>query len=232
MKALILAAGKGSRMLPLTEKVPKPLMKVHDRPILEWIILSLPEEIHEIHIVIGYFGDQIKTHLGENFANKKIIYHTQEKAEGTWPAMKLAEKFFAKGEKFLLTYADDMYDKESIKKAADFENSLLVYPVKDPSRYGVVELHQDGIVKNIEEKPKEPKSNLVGVGVYILNSTIFDHVYPSDVEGEQYFVNVYREYIKNNLVNAVYVKHWVSIATPEDLAKAHTSELFRDIMLS
>jgi bifunctional UDP-N-acetylglucosamine pyrophosphorylase/glucosamine-1-phosphate N-acetyltransferase len=226
MKALILAAGRGSRMLPLTEKIPKPLMRVHDKPILEWIISSLPDDVDELHIVIGHFGDQIKDHLGDSFEGKKIFYHTQEKAEGTWPAMKLTEKIFKKGEKFLLTYADDMYDQESIKKAAEFENSLLVYPVEDPSRYGVVELHENHTVKSIEEKPKVPKSNLVGVGVYVLNSSIFDHVYPEGIEGEQYFVNVYREYIKNNLVNAVYVKHWVSIATPKDLEDAHKSELF------
>ncbi len=226
MKALILAAGRGSRMLPLTEKSPKPLMPVNDKPILEWIILSLPKEVDELHIVIGYLGKQIKNYFGESFAGKKIFYYTQEKAEGTWPAMKLTERSFAKDEKFLLMYADDMYDAESIESMLKLENTLLVSEVIDPSRYGVLELDQDNVVIKIEEKPLDPKSNIVATGVYVLNASIFEYIYPIDIAGEQYFTNVYLEYIKNNLVNAVYVKHWVSIATPEDLSKAHKSELF------
>ncbi len=226
MKALILAAGRGSRMLPLTEKAPKPLMLVNDKPILEWIILSLSKDIDELHIVIGYFGEQIKDYLGESFNGKKIFYYTQEVASGTWPAMKSAESSFGKDEKFLLMYADDMYDKESIETMLDLENALLVGEAVDPSRYGVVELDEDDIVRNIEEKPIYPKSNIVATGVYVLNASIFDYVYPRDISGEQYFTNVYLEYIKNNPVNAVYVKHWVSIATPEDLARADKSELF------
>ena len=226
MKALILAAGKGSRMLPLTEHAPKPLMVVHEKPILEWILLSLPTEIDELHIVVGYFGDQIKSYFGESFNDKKIFYYTQEMVGGTWPAMKLAEKSFEKDEKFLLMYADDMYDKESVREMMGFDNSLLISTVQDPSRYGVVELDDEGMVKSIVEKPKEPKSKIVATGVYVLNSSIFDYAYPTDVQGEQYFTNVYLEYIKNNKVFAVYVNHWVSIATPNDLEDAHKSELF------
>ncbi len=226
MKALILAAGRGSRMLPLTEKTPKPLMLVHDKPILEWIMLSLPKEIDELHIVVGYLGEQIRNYFGDSFRGKKIFYYTQEVAGGTWPAMKLAESSFGKDEKFLLMYADDMYDAQSIGSMLKLDNASLVSEVIDPSRYGVVELDKDDVVRNIEEKPKYPKSNIVATGVYVLNASIFEYIYPIDIAGEQYFTNVYLEYIKNNLVNGVYVKHWVSIATPEDLSKAHKSELF------
>jgi bifunctional UDP-N-acetylglucosamine pyrophosphorylase/glucosamine-1-phosphate N-acetyltransferase len=226
MKALILAAGKGSRMLPLTQKVPKPLITVHGKPLLEWIILSLPKEINEIHLVVGYLEDQIKNYFGECFDNRKIIYYTQAEAGGTWPAMLLARKSFSDNEKFLLTYADDVYEKESMQELLNHKNALMTAKVQDARRYGVVEVDENNIIQSIEEKPENPKTNIVATGVYVLSSSIFNYTYPEWIQGEKYFTNVYIEYLKNNPTTAVYAKEWVSVATPQDIINAHLSKIF------
>lgn len=220
MKALILAAGKGTRMLPLTESTPKPLLKVNDNPLLAHILESLPEEVSEIILVVGHMEDQIKDFFGTSYKARNITYITQSEAGGTWPACLLAKEFFLPDEKFLLTYADDIYDQKSIENCLKYDNATLVAKVEDPRRYGVVEVDQDGYIIDIEEKPQKPKTNIVAPGVYVLSSKIFEYQYPDNGKTEKYFTDVYAEYLKNEKVKAVPTKVWATIAFPEDLQKA------------
>lgn len=226
MKTVILAAGKGTRMLPLTQKVPKPLMRVHDKPLIEWIVRSLPENVDELHVVVGYLGGQIKDFMGEEFLGKKVFYYVQEEVNGTWPALLLTKNAFNQNEKFLFTYADDVYDKDSISNLLKHESSILVAEVENPRRFGVAELDEDGNLKDIEEKPENPKTNIVAAGVYFINSKIFDYKYPEWIQGEKYFTNVLLDYIRDNKTKAVFLKQWVSVANPDDLIEAHKSNVF------
>src|SRR3989344_5644423 len=93
MQTVILAAGKGIRLRPVTLKVPKPLVLLNDRPILEHILNELPKKVDEVILVIGYLGDKVKKHFGNNFLGKKIKYVIQEEQLGTFHALKQAKNF-------------------------------------------------------------------------------------------------------------------------------------------
>src|SRR3989344_5309327 len=113
MQAVILAAGRGTRMNHLTENTPKPMLNVGKMNLIEWKIDALPNEVDEVIVIVGYLGDQIKAHFGENFGDKKMIYTEQKELNGTGGALFLA-KDFIKG-KFLVMMGDDLYSKEYIE---------------------------------------------------------------------------------------------------------------------
>lgn len=113
MQAVILAAGVGIRMRPLTETVPKPLLKVAGKPLIEYTLAALPNEIDEVIIVIGYLGEQIIKHFGESFDGKKIRYVKQKNLEGTARALFEAREFIT--DRFLVLMSDDIYSKNDIE---------------------------------------------------------------------------------------------------------------------
>lgn len=223
MKAVILAAGKGTRMLPLTKKVPKPMIGLHGKPILEHILENLPEKVSEIIIVIGNFSEQIQKHFGDNFKNKKIKYVFQEKTQGTWKALKLAKNFFDKveKEKFLLLNADDLQDKSALLELVNFKNGILACESLQPEKFGVIEHDQDGFLQKITEKPQNPKTNLVATGVYVFSTNIFECQDPVPQNGEYFLTNVLQEFLEKNKIKVVKTKFWLPIGSVEELVKAH-----------
>ncbi len=144
---------------------------------------------------------------------------------GTWDALCLSKKYLKTEDKFLVLNADDMHNKNSIKKLIKYENAILISQHKTPEKFGVVEFDKNNILLNIEEKPKLPKSNFVSVGVYVLSPKIFKQKKPEPVNGEYYLPTVLNNYIKNENVKVVKSKKWVSIGTPEEYILAH--ELIR-----
>jgi len=150
MQAVILAAGKGTRLRPLTLKIPKPLVSLNDRPILEHIINELPKEIDEVILVIGYLGDKIKKYFGSNFLGKKVKYMVQKEQRGTFHALKQAQKFL--GGKFLVLMADDIYSKKDLVRLARSEQAVLVRAVRGPSEKFGVCLIKNNRLLDIREK--------------------------------------------------------------------------------
>src|SRR3989344_4394219 len=125
MKAVILAAGEGTRMRPLTLSTPKPLLKVGGKPIIDYILESLPTEIDEVIIAVKYLGDQIKSHIGAKNLDKKIRYVTGSSL-GTAYSF-LATKKFLRSERFILVHGDELTDKIDIKNCLSKELSILVF---------------------------------------------------------------------------------------------------------
>ena len=87
MKAIILAAGEGTRLKPLTLDIPKSLISIGGKPIIDRIFESLPDEIDEVFIVVGHLKEKIKSHLGDNFRGKKVSYANQIDKHGTFGAL-------------------------------------------------------------------------------------------------------------------------------------------------
>src|SRR3989344_5376283 len=117
MKAIIVAAGEGTRMRPLTNDKPKQLVELQGKPLLDHILNSLPEEISALIIVVGYKGDQIRTWYGVTHAGKPITYVEQTERKGTRHALSLCEPYIEKGEKFFYLYADDLHGREGVPVA-------------------------------------------------------------------------------------------------------------------
>ncbi len=221
MKAVIFAAGLGKRMLPLTLKTCKPMLFVHNKPILEHILNALPKEINEVVLVVGYFGEQIKKYFGNKYKNIKIKYVKQEKLQGTWQALMLTKKYLAKQDRFLVLNADDVHDKKSLVKMLKHKNAILVNSHQNPEKFGVVEFDGENNLLNILEKPKFPKTNFVSVGVYVLSPKIFLESAPQPVNGEYFLPTVINKYLKHEVVKVVISDLWVSVGNVEEYVEAH-----------
>src|SRR3990167_1526948 len=128
MKAVILAAGEGQRMRPLSLLTPKPLLRVNGKPIIEYALEALPREVDEVIIAVKYLGQQIKKHIGKEYKGRKIRYVLGSE-KGTAYSFLAAEKHL-KNERFLIMYGDDIPHPEDIKNCLANELSILVYKPK------------------------------------------------------------------------------------------------------
>ena len=115
MKCIILAAGEGTRMKPLTNEIPKPMLKISGKPILEHILDSLPDNIDEVILVVGYLKEKIVNYFGDEFGKFKIKYVFQEGKLGTYRALELCKDLIINDERFLMMYADDLHGIEGLK---------------------------------------------------------------------------------------------------------------------
>ena len=221
MKAIILAAGKGTRMRPLTDNCPKQMVQVAGRPLLEHIIERLPHEVDELILIIGYCGDMIRKHCGVNFLGRRMHYVEQKEQKGPYHALALARDFIREGEQFFVMYGDDIHGAEGFHECLKYPRAVLVDEVEDPRPYGVVETDTSNIITNIVEKPAVPKSNLVSSGVFLLDDKIFH--FPPDLhpEKKEYFLaDAVGAMIHHYPCIAVRSSFWLPVTTPQHVAQA------------
>lgn len=179
MKAVILAAGQGIRLSPLTDTRPKHMIPVGGKPILEHLISSLRfNQIGEIVLVVGYKQDIIKDYFGEGEKfGVRIEYVQQPKPSGTGDALRLASKHL-NAENFLTTYGDLYVTPDALKKVLQSgggENVLATVQVEDPKSYGVV-MVDGGKVRGIVEKPEKDVGKLANAGIYVFSPKILEAV--------------------------------------------------------
>jgi len=175
-QAVILAAGEGQRLRPFTLTKPKVMLSIADKPILQYVVESLAQNgIRRIVIVVGYRREQVFDYIGagEQFG-VDIVYITQEKQLGT--AHALAQVKDAVEDEFLVLPGDNLIEADTIAQFVAMKpNAVLVKKVDDTVRYGVV-ITEKGVVKDIVEKPKEAKGNIVNTGIYAVSREIFDFI--------------------------------------------------------
>lgn len=220
MKAVIFAAGEGRRLHPLTLERPKPLVEVLGKPLIQHIWEVLPEVVDEVVLVVGYKSEMIQDYLGNEFMGKKVTYIEQKEPTGTARALLLCKEHLEHEEKFLLMYADDLHGADAISRCVEHDAALLVHFVDDPRRFGVVVTDERGAIKNIEEKPEHPKSNLAVTGVYVLTPQIFDYDAIHARNGEYYLTDMIEGYIRNHQMQVIESDFWVPIAFPHDIVHA------------
>ena len=186
MKAVIIAAGKGTRLNPITATKPKPMLPIGGKPLLEHSILSLKEVgITEILIIVGYREDIIKGYFGDglNKFNMKIDYISQIEHLGTAHAVGFAKEFVGE-ENFLLMYGDLLTDPKVYKEIIlnneknQKEGLISLFEVNHPQEYGIVSLDSDGYVEKITEKPSLDLNlgNLANAGIFVFNPQIFEAI--------------------------------------------------------
>lgn len=222
MQAIILAAGKGTRMRPLTDTIPKPLVPLAGKPLLSHTFAALPKEITEVILVIGYLGAHIQRLCGTSYQGRKIRYVMQKQALGTGKALFLCKPFIKKNEPFLVMYADDLYKKEDVGSLLVHPLAVLVKEIENPGAFGVVACDTNNCITEFIEKPKNPTSNLVGIGVYALDDRIFHYEPQQHANGEYYLIDSIAQLAKNHPIIAVPASFWIPIASPEDITKAES----------
>lgn len=222
MKAIIIAAGEGTRMRPLTYETPKQLLRVCGKTLLEYVLEALPPKISEVIMVVGYKGADIQKFLGDEWRGKKVHYVWQEKPQGTAHAMSLGKEFIAGDKLFLSAYADDIHGKEGVKTLVAQERPcFMVTEIADPRRFGVIETNTEGKIITFEERPEHPKSNLISSGFFILPIEIFDYSVPPRENGEEYIPDRVVKMMQDGY--EFYTERstqWIPIGYPEDLKKA------------
>lgn len=218
MQCVILAAGKGTRLRPLTETTPKPLVHVAGKTLLDHIVEALPSSVDELIIVTGYLEDQIKAHCGESFHGKQVTYVHQAEQKGTGHALWLCKEHI-KG-RFLFMFADDLHGVNDIARATSYTRSMLTLTTQTPERFGIVVRNPDGTLAEMVEKPEHPPSNLASTGVMVLDEHIFDFELKTEKNGEFYLTDVIAEYAREYPIAVVEQSVWIPIGYPEDVVAA------------
>ena len=217
MKAVILAAGKGTRMQPLTFEKPKPLLTVADKTLIEHNLEQLNGLVDEVIIVIGYKGEMIRKHLGDKFKDIKISHVEQKEQLGTGHAIMQA-KDFVKG-RFIVMMGDDLYFRKDIENCIKYDLSILVKKVKDPSSFGVIVKEGDK-VKEIVEKPKEFVSDLANTALYVFDERLFSALENSKKSSRGEYELIDAVNVLASDITVVIANNWIPICYPEDLEKA------------
>lgn len=174
MQAVLLAAGPGILLRPITYHVPKPMIKVAGKNLIEHNLDQLPSEIDEVILVIGHLAPQITNHFGNNYNGRKITYVEQKKLLGTGHAISLCKEKL--NEKFLVMMGDDLYDKKDIEKCIAHERCILAKEVNSKFKGGRILLDTDNHLQNIIEGIHNNKStSLANTGLYVLTHKFFDY---------------------------------------------------------
>lgn len=229
MKGIILAAGKGTRMYPMTLPVCKPLIPVYDKPLIYYplavlmqagvrdVLIIVPPD--EMYAFIKLFGDG--SELGLN-----ICYRVQKVQRGIADAFLIGKSFIG-GDSVCLILGDNIFYGDglvgSLKKARENNGTTIFgYYVADPRPFGVVEFDQNGKAISIEEKPQHPKSNYIVPGLYFYDSSVVEiaeHIEPS-ARGELEITSVNNEYLRRGELNVVTLERdftWLDAGSAESL---------------
>ena len=239
MKAVILAAGEGVRLQPITSTRPKHLIKVGGKPILEYCLDAVKASgIEEALIVIHYMGEAIRQYFGDGKEfGLKIEYVEQKAVLGTGNAVSLVEPYVK--DDFLMAYGDLLFSADAVKKVIGLYEkekpaaTMAVVSVKNTEDYGIVELENEKQVKRVVEKPKhdEAPSDLANAGIYVFSTEIFDKIRETSASarGEWEITDAVSQLLKKKTVLAVKVSQsdWVDIGRPWDLLEANRWALER-----
>lgn len=171
MKIVLPLAGKGSRLLPHTEFIPKPLMYLAGQTILDYLMDKLiPLNPSEFVFITGYLQDQIKDHLTLRYPDLSMRFIEQKNPQGLGHAIYQARDAFAKDEDMLVVLGDQIFEIDWAHMIDQQTNCLAVSEVQNPSSFGVVVVNDEGFITEMEEKPEHPKSNLAISGIYYFMS--------------------------------------------------------------
>ncbi len=226
MKAVVLVAGKGTRMEPLTSSCPKVMLQVANKPILEHILNSAIEAgIEGFVFITGYLEEQIREYFGDGSKWGVSIEYVQQKEQlGTANAIGCA-KGYVDGA-FLVLNGDMLIGQEDLKALVSRteEAVICVKEVENPSDFGVLETANNKVVRIIE-KPKNPPTNLANAGIYLFRESIFDFIdkTQASVRNEFEITDSIQMLIDNGAAvgYSPLEGRWIDIGYPWDLLKAN-----------
>mgnify|MGYP000462921144 CR=1 FL=1 len=239
MKAVVLAAGEGVRLQPLTFTRPKHLLPVAGRPLIQHLIEAIRMAgINEILIVVRYKAEMISEFFGNGDKfGVKISYVQQGEEKGTADAVKAVEPYVE--EDFLLVYGDLLVENEVIKRVIKThirekaEATLTVVPVESPQHYGILALQGNRVIKIVEKPtPEEAPTNLANAGIYALSTSIFDkirrtsHSKRGEIEITDSLTLLINEG-KTVLAVTIPKESWIDVGRPWDLFEANEWKLKR-----
>ncbi len=232
-KGILLAGGHGTRLHPITKFSCKQLLPIYDKPLIYYaltlLLLAKTEEIliistpTSIPIIEKVLGDGCQYGV-------KISYQVQAEPKGIAQAFLLAEEFLA-GSPCMMVLGDNIINKSGMIdffRDAMRDNdgaTIFGFPVRDPKRFGVVELDADNKILSVEEKPQNPKSNIAAIGLYLYDETVVEkaHCLTPSVRGELEITDLNALYLQQNRLHCQTLSRgdfWVDAGTFDSMNDA------------
>ena len=230
MDAIILTAGKATRLYPLTKSIPKPLIPIAGSPLICQILDAFSEIINQAIIVVGHKADLIKETINQLNYPFNIVWVTQEEQQGTGHAVKICKPYID-STSFFMMYGDIFTNQQVIKeiillgKKSDAKKGIFsAKKVANPEKYGCLKIKKNYLVKILEKHP-QPPSSYINAGMMVLPSTIFDYLtqITKSSRGEIELTDSINQLIQDGYSFSIYnIKdHWIDIGYPWDLLLAN-----------
>ena len=221
MEAVILAAGKGTRLRPHTNTTPKPLLLVQSRPILDWILAALPPDVSRLVVVVNYLAEQIESYLGQQQHFKNWTTVLQAKPRGTGDAFRSC-KTALQSDRYLVLNGDDLYSISDLAELSRHEAGVMVRPVQDPEKWGIAFQKLDGTLEKLVEKPTGLTPPQLGnIGAYVFPKAVFNIDLKLSPRGEYEITDYVSELAAHGRVQVVTAQHWFPIG---DIAALETAQ--------
>ncbi|OUJ19260.1 N-acetylglucosamine-1-phosphate uridyltransferase [Methanonatronarchaeum thermophilum] len=223
MKAVVLAGGRGTRLRPLSLERPKPLVPIHGRAILDWIIDSLPGYFDEVLLACNYMKDEINRYYGGRDVGVEVRVVDEPRPLGTGGAIKNMEPYI---DGDFVVFNGDILSSIDVDGLVGYHRSkggvgaIALWGVENPGRYGIVGLDGDGRINRFVEKPSpdEVFSNLINAGIYVFDQEVFGYMErgrKTSVEREVF------PRLVDDLYGYRFDGYWVDIGTPSSYIDAH-----------
>lgn len=220
MDVVILAAGAGTRMKPLTDHTPKPLLPVGDRPLAAHVAdAAVDAGATSLVFVVGQKAESVRSVFGDTYRGVPVTYALQEPADGTAGAVRSALPHIT--DPFAVLNGDNIYDSGSLERLFESGPSIGVHTVDDPSSYGVVDA-KDGRIVDIVEKPDDPPSRLANAGAYVfadVQEEWFD--VPISDRDEYELTDVISRLIDRIELSVIEIDQWMDVGRPWELLEAN-----------
>ncbi|WP_136591691.1 bifunctional sugar-1-phosphate nucleotidylyltransferase/acetyltransferase [Salinigranum halophilum] len=226
MQTVVLAAGQGTRMRPLTASRPKPMLPVGDRPLVAHTVdTAVDAGASHLVVVVGYEADDVRSYFGETYRDVPVTFVVQAEQRGTADAVRVASEALADGP-FVVLNGDALYDTPSLRRLYESGPAVGSYRVENPSSYGV--LITDGSeeadavrVTGVIEKPAEPPSNRINTGAYHFPAEAQSWLEVGESErGELELTDVLERTCSEFAVSAVTFERWLDVGRPWELLAA------------
>ena len=221
MQAVILAAGRGTRMGTITENIPKPMVPILGKPLLEWKLNALPEDIEEVVLTIGYLGEQITSYFGEVWQGRKMTYVYQEELNGSGGAMQLVKPYVTSA--VLITMGDDLYHPEDLQdflKTPLDQGAIGGLLVEHAQPFGLIGTDTEGKLASVIERPHDYETGLVCTGAYFVPERFFEYPLVQITEKEYGLPQTVVLMAKDIPVKIITSRAWQPVGCPEDIPAA------------
>src|SRR3989344_5318361 len=217
MQAVIRVAGEGIKLSSAAEEIPKCLLKVGKKTVLEHNISQLPQEVKEVILVVGRLRSRIKKHIGNYFSGRQIKYIEQTEQLGTGHALFIAKDSLEN--KFLVLMGDNLYLKKDMENCLRHKLCLLAQKIEAPERFGIVKI-DDGVLREIVESQKIPTGALINCGLYVLDKRIFDYPLVLIGENEYGLPQTIAKMARDYPIKIEKAAFWMPINNLQDLKQA------------
>lgn len=220
MQAVILAAGRGLRLRPLTETTPKALVDVCGTPLIRRTLTSLPDRVTEVFIVVGHLKEQIVDALGDSVDGRDITFVTQDPLDGTGSALHLLRNQL-RGEKFLVVNGDDLYAAGDLERLIAHPLAMLVSPTNDAVAASAL-CDPDGRFEGLESNAPAAETKLRVCGAYVLDERFFRYPLAEvKVHGNIEFSlpHTLVEMSRDCDIHVEKATKWYPVGTPEELER-------------